>query len=310
MSKKTASTLLTLLIPVFISAQSFVPLTLGNFDQWLVRHIKESKLLGGHTKTIYAIAPTDTLYGNSPFNGKGTIWATSNVYASPAGISKGSNSVEPERRGNGFCARMDAKFEEVKVIGIINVKLAIAGSIFVGRMYEPIKSANDPYKNMDFGIAFTKRPKALVFDYKCTISPEHTRAIGAPKTVPGHDCGVAYIYLQKRWEDESGNIYAKRVGTGFHQFTQTVATWQNAFHVPIKYGDISHQAGFQQKEGLGTPFHTRNSKGKMVPIQEIGWADADETPTHLIIMFSTSCCEAFLCHIGNSLWIDNVGLEY
>lgn len=32
----------------------------GNFDQWLVRHIKESGVIGGKTKTLYCIAPNGT----------------------------------------------------------------------------------------------------------------------------------------------------------------------------------------------------------------------------------------------------------
>ena len=32
----------------------------GNFDSWLVRNIKESKMIGGKTKTLYEIAPSAT----------------------------------------------------------------------------------------------------------------------------------------------------------------------------------------------------------------------------------------------------------
>lgn len=35
------------------------PIPFGDMEQWLVRYIKESRLLGGKTKTLYALAPTD-----------------------------------------------------------------------------------------------------------------------------------------------------------------------------------------------------------------------------------------------------------
>ncbi|MDO4673363.1 MAG: glycoside hydrolase xylanase, partial [Porphyromonadaceae bacterium] len=36
----------------------------GNMDQWITRIIKESLLIGGNTKTIYAIGPTSTIKGD------------------------------------------------------------------------------------------------------------------------------------------------------------------------------------------------------------------------------------------------------
>ena len=53
-----------------------------------------------------------------------------------------------------------------------------------------------------------------------------------------------------------------------------------------------------------------NSKGKNVPISEEGWADADETPTHIIIKFDSSHGEPFVGSPGNTFWIDNVRLVY
>ena len=41
-------------------------------------------------------------------------------------------------------------------------------------------------------------------------------------------------------------------------------------------------------------------------IKEDGWADPDTEPTHMIILFLTSCGEAFYGGVGNTLWIDNV----
>ena len=42
------------------------PVPFGDFETWTVRYIKESKLIGGNMRTLYAIAPTDTIHGNKP----------------------------------------------------------------------------------------------------------------------------------------------------------------------------------------------------------------------------------------------------
>ena len=53
-----------------------------------------------------------------------------------------------------------------------------------------------------------------------------------------------------------------------------------------------------------------NSKGKIVPIQEDGWSEPDETPTHAILMLTSGCYNAFFGHDGNVMWVDNVKLVY
>ena len=40
--------------------------------------------------------------------------------------------------------------------------------------------------------------------------------------------------------------------------------------------------------GLRERDYTRNSKGESVLIKEIGWAEANENPTHMILQFSSS----------------------
>ena len=78
----------------------------GNFDKWLVRKVTESGVLGGETKTLYEIAPTATWNNNNAYkNQGGSPWATSNVMAKVAGITKTNVSVyREERPGHGYCA--------------------------------------------------------------------------------------------------------------------------------------------------------------------------------------------------------------
>ena len=52
------------------------------------------------------------------------------------------------------------------------------------------------------------------------------------------------------------------------------------------------------------------SKGKSVLVKETGWADADATPTHIVLQFSSSHGGAYVGTVGNTFWVDNVGLVY
>ena len=97
-------------------AQSVEKVRYGDFENWITRHIPESKLLGGKTKTVYEIGPTQTIEGAVAYSNKGgSPWATSNVYARVMGINKASNAVNHSRAlqsaGNGeygsACKRFD-----------------------------------------------------------------------------------------------------------------------------------------------------------------------------------------------------------
>ena len=77
------------------------------------------------------------------------------------------------------------------------------------------------------------------------------------------------------------------------------------------YGDIRSRSDYKPSlMGLRSCDYARNSKGVSVPIKEVGWASANETPTHLVLQFCSSHGGAYTGSPGNSLWIDNVGLIY
>lgn len=303
-----------------MSAETFEPLPFGTMDNWLIRNIKESVLVGGHTKKVYEIAPDGTDDSGAPYTNRGgSPWATSNVLAKVKGITKTSNAVFPDVRSapNGKCVRLETLIEHCKAIGIINIDVLVAGSIFLGKMIEPIKSTSNPYANMEMGIPFTKRPKALRFDYKAEVPVGGVRTyssgFGKKKTYAGSDCAEVFILLQRRWEDEKGNIYAKRVGTGRERYTRSTDGWVNGHDLPIYYGDITSLPEYKPYMGLipsDKNYWSRNSKGKMVPVQEIGWDDADATPTHMLMMFSAGSGQAYIGTVGLTLWADNIGLVY
>ena len=297
------------------SQERIEPIPYGDMEQWTVRYIKESALLGGKTQTLYVLAPTDTIKGNKPFTFENTLWGISNAYASPAGVDKGACTTQPERRGDGWCARCDTRLITVRALGIIDIRVMVAGTLFLGKVREPVRDAGDPYGAIEMGIPFTKKPKALMLDYKTRVNPEHKlikAKIFSVKEIEGHDEPEVYVYLQKRWE-ENGKIYAKRVGTMRQRFPATVEEWQNNARFDIHYGDISKESWFMPYMDLNPnegAFKGENSKGKMVKIEEIGWADEDEEPTHVILMLTAGSYPAWYGCPDNAFWIDNVRWVY
>lgn len=153
------------------------------------------------------------------------------------------------------------------------------------------------------------------FDYRTHIvKGNRIRQNGITRgaTVAGQDMADCILYLQKRWEDARGNIYAKRVGTMVHRFSSST-NWRNNQSFAIHYGDIRRQKFYNSAWGLTSGALTkyaRNSKGRMVPVREVGWAAANEVPTHIVLQFDSSHGGAYVGTVGNTLWVDNVRLAY
>lgn len=288
----------------------------GDMDQWVDRQIKESGIIGGALKHVYAIGPTTIINENKAYkNMGGSPWASSNVMARVAGITKTNTSVFPEKRGDGFCARLDTRMESVKVFGLVDITVLAAGSVYLGEMQEPVKGTKNPQKMINSGIPFTQKPIALQFDYKVRMSDreKRIRATGFSRItdVDGKDYPAAILLLQKRWEDEKGNIYAKRVGTMVVRYDSTT-DWKNNAIYPILYGNITgnpayqaHMMRLQVEERYAI-----NSQGESVPIREVAWGTEGDEPTHLVLQFTSSHGGAYIGSPGNSLWIDNVKLVY
>lgn len=289
----------------------------GDFSNWVTRDIKESGVLGGKVKTVYAIGPTKHIKGNVAYtNQGGSPWATSNVYAKVSGIVKASNTVSPATVGGNRMAKLSTKMEEVKVLGIINLDVMVPGTIFLGTVREPISSTSDPFKKLSMGMPYTKRPKALVYDIKVDMPNVNTRVkstgFSAKKTLKGRDKAEAYVMLQKRWEDAKGNIYAQRVGTGRERYASSVPLTKG--HVlPIHYGDITKTPYYKPYMRLlngDNAYYAYNSKGKLKPIQEVGWAPEGTVPTHVMVMFSSTCGEPFVGTEGVNVYVDNVAFGF
>lgn len=310
-----AALTLLLLLPTITNSQTKKYVPYGKMNTWCVRYIKESHIIGGKTKVIYNIGPGDTIRENKAYRGK-TPWSTSNAYAKVAGVTKTSCTATPDKSWDGStCAKLETKIEELKVLGI-NITLLVSGSIFYGNIFEPIATANNPYSLMNWGIPFTERPTALVLDYKSAMPNKGTITkckITSKKTQPGDDAHEITYILQKRWEDEDGHIHALRVGTAMTRIEHPSSGWVKNFRVPVIYGDVTktpHYKDYMKLGPKGLTYYAKNSKGKVVKIEEEGWADADETPTHAMMIITASMHEAYVGTLGNTLWVDNIALEY
>jgi len=271
----------------------------GDFETWEIQEIKESGIIGGNTKSLYKIGDQ-----TSP-------WGTSNAHAKVSGIDKVSNSVRKSQRGdNNMCCRLMTKLEVVNAIGVLNFKALATGSIFTGKKMEIVgmEQSKDPASAIDMGIPFTQKPTALILDYKATIQDKQVVFANAglkTKDVEGKDRGQVVVILQHRWE-EDGHVYAYRVGTA-HYLIENTEDWINDFRIPIEYGKVKDINEF--KALSCTRHKTHNSKGKMVYIEEEDWK-GDITPTHIIIQISSGCMEAFTGCPNNTVWCDNIRLEY
>lgn len=322
MNRKTIAAALALLVSAATALQAQLrlePVNFGDFNRWVTRTIHESGVIGGNAKTLYEIGPTTKIDGNKPYsNSGGSPWATSNVYAKVSGITKGSNAVFPAQRpGQGSCAKLSSLMENVKVLGIINMDVMVAGTIFLGRMYEPITSTKGPYAKMEMGIPYNKRPKAVVFDYKVDMPATNTRVkssgFGGKKTLQGHDNPTVFVYLQRRWEDAKGNIHAKRVATATERFTHST-NWTNKHALNLIYGNPTGKPGYLPALGAlrsaNNAYYARNSKGKMVKVIEEGWDSPNATPTHVVLVMSAGEGEPYVGTPGLTFYVDNVAFGF
>lgn len=291
------------------------PIPFGDMDNWMVREVKESFIIGGHTKYLYEINKGDTLKDNTPYKNVESPWGSSTVMAKVSGIYKASVTVFPEKRGDGYCARMETRMEEVKVFGLINISVLATGTIFLGELMEPVRDTKNPQGKLNHRIKFDKHPAAVEFDYKVEPGGKQIKAtgFGRQQKFDIQNNAEVCILLQQRWEDEDGNVYAKRVGTAYERYDKPVTEWQNNYRIAFKYGDITQDADYKPFmaliQGEEVP-HCMNSKGEMVPIREVGWASPDAKPTHIVMRFSSGHGGAYIGAPDAKLWIDNVKLVY
>ena len=236
-----------------VHAQKIELVPFGDFENWTVRYQKESAILGGETKVNYVVAPTDTIRENSVYDYSKTIWASSNAYAVVMGVTKISCSVTPDKGPTGLCAKLENCMASVKAAGLVSVNVMATGSIFWGKMHEPITGINNPLSFMDWGIPFTRRPKAVIIDYKAYL-PNTGKINKGNKLLDGYDPEQIMLILQNRSVDADGNIHVKRVGTAILRISKSSNGWVKDARIPVIYGDARKDPSFKSYMGLYAGF--------------------------------------------------------
>jgi hypothetical protein len=232
------------------------------------------------------------------------------------GVTKTSTNVMPAKGPTGKCAKLVNQMASCKVAGLINIKVLATGSIYWGETQEPVSAISNPYAVMSWGIPFTKRPKAMLFNYKAYL-PNTGKLVKSTtfraSEFEGYDPFEAVFILQNRWEDEEGNIHAKRVGTAIYRIEQSSQGWVMDFRVPVIYGDARKDEGFKPYMDLisgDKNLYAFNSKGKKKLVIEESWAEPNCPVTHAVMWFSSGSCGAFIGALDNILWVDEIRLEY
>ena len=87
----------------------------------------------------------------------------------------------------------------------------------------------------------------------------------------------------------------ERIGTGWFRSGDTVSDFSN-LEVNIKYGELT---------SVDPEFEYANIR------EGESWGNAADTPTHIIVVFSSSALgDFFTGAIGSELWINNFELLY
>jgi hypothetical protein len=290
-------------------------LNYSSLDFWYTRKVKESILLSGNTIDLYGIGKVDPKsdFFDIKLKDARSPWGTTNIYSKMV-LDLGNTRVYPERRGYGYCCRLETAIRKDNIAGL-HVEVLIAGTLFVGDLIEPVRSLKDPLKNVNQGVPFNKKPKAIKFDYKYKVGNQRVKAVYSNDPAEGTDKSEFCMILQKRWEDKNGNVFATRIGGARQFFTGTVNQWVNGATFPVSYGDVTRLPEYDAKTmglipSVGEVF-VKNSHDKMVPLVETGWGKPDDIPTHLILYF-TSSYQGVL-YMGSTetvFWVDNVEFVY
>ena len=287
----------------------------SGLDSWYYREVHESFVIGGATQKLYEIGKPDSLEdkNNPRLKNKSSLWGTTNLYAK-IGVNIGVNSVFPEKNKDGYCCRMESKIREVNLVGL-KLKVLVSGTLFLGEVIEPVRSLKDPIRKLNQGVLFTGKPRAIQFSYKYRSGQERVKSVYSSEPVEGPDKAEFCLILQKRWEDEKGKVYATRIGGIRSFFNDTGNSWVTDTTITIKYGDITKEPFYDPKiMGLipdVNELYVKNSKNEMVPLTETGWDVCNETPTHLILYF-TSSYEG-INYTGSPesvLWVDDIQFIY
>lgn len=290
-------------------------LNYSSLDFWYARKVKESFVLSGKTIELYGVGqvPSSANFFDTRLKDPKSPWGTTNIYSKMV-LDLGNTRVFPEKRGDGYCCRLETAIRKDNIAGL-KVEVLIAGTLFVGEMIEPVRGLKDPLKNVSQGIPFNLKPKAVKFDYKYHVGSNRVKAVYSVDPAAGSDKAEFCIILQKRWEDKNGNVFATRIGGARQFFTGTVSQWVNGAAFPVTYGDITKLPHYDAKTMGLIPsvgeVYVKNSHDQLVSLVETGWGKPEDVPTHMIFYFTSSYQGILYQGSPESVfWVDNIEFVY
>jgi len=83
-------------------------LNYSSLDFWYARKVKESSLLSGKTIELFGVGKVDANsdFYNTKLKDEKSPWGTTNIYSKMV-LDIGNTRVFPEKRGNGYCCRLE-----------------------------------------------------------------------------------------------------------------------------------------------------------------------------------------------------------
>lgn len=210
-----------------------------------------------------------------------TPWGTSNPGVKFASLP--ANVVQEEVAPGDYAVKMITRFS--KFNAVFNKPIA-AGSAFTGKFDTDNISLSDPEAAIDFGYPFTGTPESFTIDYSYVPGEKNIDFKSNP--LPTEDMGDIYILLERREDD-----VIKRVGTAWFRIDETV-TDLTTITQDFTYGKLPES----------TPDY-------MLPKDGEQYAEEGASPTHIIVVFSSSANGSSFQGAENStLIVDNLTLDY
>ncbi len=207
-----------------------------------------------------------------------TVWDTANRAIA---IAADANTNPEDLGGGDFAARMTT------VRSPLIVRMA-AATMFTGKFTDGFPDPVDPRSNIDFGTPFDARPSGFKIDYKYIPGESYEDANGNP--LDGEDSCDMYVLLERREGDK-----VERIGTAWFRSDAEVSDYTN-LELDIKYGELT---------ASDPEFEYANIR------EGESWGDPNSTPTHIIVVFSSSALgDFFTGAIGSELWVNNFELLY
>jgi len=210
-------------------------------------------------------------------NRNDTVWSTGNAGVNTFGFV---NAAPFNRTAADTAVRL-----ETLALGPLAQALGLgigAGTIFTGTFH--LNLAN-PNSSSIFGTPFIARPDSFSVEYKYLPAAGMINGSGQP--IPGNDSADLCVML----EDRSSGII-KRVATAWYRTAQTTADWTK-LKLKLQYGPLPSPAHYE------------------VPRSPAVWGTGMETPTHIVVIFSSSARGDFYEGApGSLLFVDEFRLYY